>query len=475
MTMGDVAGCMRSLASSLNESQVLTKREDVAAYETAARYGGGSAAFVVLPRSTEEVALALRLCMQHGVPVIPQGANTGLVGASTPDASGSQAILSLGKLNSTVRVDRENRSVRASGGVRLSALNTVLARDGLTFPIDLAADPTIGGMVATNTGGARLMRYGGVRRAVLGLEVVLADAGCTVVELGSGLRKDNVGMDLKQLFIGTGGAFGIITHAELEAQVLPRHFAAALIVPGSREVVPELLCGAESRLGETLTAFEGMSGNAMGAVFRHVPHLQNPFHPASIPDYAVLIEITSAATSIPGQASLDDLLQSLLEEFAAAGTVIDGVVSQREKLWEIRHAIPEALRHEGWILGFDVSLRRGAWPRFHAEAYELIAGDFPWLRICDFGHVGDGGNHFNLVWPHADAPDFDPDTVRRIRDTLNTLIVANYGGCFSAEHGIGPYNQAYYDRFVGGPARDAAACLSALFNPRRLLGRVRLD
>ena len=184
------AACIRDLVSQLGESKVQTTREDLAAYETGVRIGSGLAAFAVLPGSTDEVSATLRSCLRHGITVIAQGANTGLVGAATPDSSGTHAILSLEKMSTLIEIDCINRSVLTSAGVRLSALNAKLAEHGLVFPIDLGADPSIGGMIATNTGGARLIRYGDVRRAVLGLEVVLADEKGTVLNMIGGLRKN---------------------------------------------------------------------------------------------------------------------------------------------------------------------------------------------------------------------------------------------------------------------------------------------
>lgn len=468
------ADCIRALSRSLGAERLLTSREDVAPYETGARYGAGCAAFVVRPETTAEVSAAVRLCVQHGIPLVVQGANTGLVGAASPDGSGQHAVLAMDRMTKILEVDTANRSALVSAGLRLSALNARLAENGLIFPIDLGADPSIGGMVATNTGGARFLRYGDVRRSVLGLEVVLADEAGTIVNLGGGIRKNNAGMDIKQLFIGTGGAFGIVTKAELEVQPMPRHSATALVVPASRAEVGALLLAAETAFGELLSSFEGMSRNAMDCVLSNIPNARNPFHPESVPEYAVLIEIASSGDHIDGQAWLADRMQRFLEEALTHGAIVNAVTDHPEKLWAIRHSISEALRHEGRILGLDIAMRRGDLARFHAEAAALLRQDFPWLKICDFGHGGDGGDHFNLIWPSRDAPAYDEAVALKARGALYDLVVRRYGGSFSAEHGLGPHNQKYYDAYTAPDIKRISREIAALFSPNKLLGRVLL-
>ncbi|HET8729030.1 MAG TPA: FAD-binding oxidoreductase, partial [Alphaproteobacteria bacterium] len=422
MSPADPAICLRELGARLGADRLLTARGDLSRFETGARYGAGRAAFAILPRRTEEVSAAIQICLAHGVALVPQGGNTGLVGAASPDDSGTQVILSLEKLTEPLRIDPANRSASVPAGLRLSALNAALAKHGLTFPIDLAADPTLGGMIATNTGGARLLRYGDVRRAVLGLEVVLARPGGEVLDFMGGLRKDNAGPDLKQLFIGSGGAFGVVTRAEIEVQRLLTQSATALAIPASRATVPDLLAAAEEAFGETLASFEGMSRNAMACVFRHVPAERNPFAPEPVPDYAVLIEAASAN----GEANLSARLEAFLFAQYERGTILNAVTEHPERIWGIRHAISEALRQEGTVLGLDISVRRGDLPAFHKAAYALIERDFPWLTICDFGHCGDGGDHFNLVWS-AGGPPFDVDQADAARAAIYALVTERFG------------------------------------------------
>lgn len=264
---------------------------DMAAYEEGARYGNGHARLVVRPATVEQVQAVVRLCAAQGLSLLPQGANTGMVGASTPDMSGTQIVLSLSRLRATCEVDVANRSVAVDAGVTLQELNDKLEPHGLWFPIDLGANPSIGGMIATNTGGTRLIRYGDVRTNLMALQVVLMDPPGEVVELGRALRKNNTGVDWKQMFVGASGAGAIVTQATIQVHARPTQRATALVVPASDDAVMQLLQAMERDLGDWLAAFEGISGNAMQAAIDHVPNLRNPFAPDDAPEFAILISL----------------------------------------------------------------------------------------------------------------------------------------------------------------------------------------
>jgi FAD/FMN-containing dehydrogenase len=287
---------MGALIGILGGKGVITGAEDMEAYETGARYDRGRAAVILRPATTEETSATVSYCVRNGIALIPQSGNTGLVSGSTPDDTGSEAILSLDRLTKNFALDLDNRSVRLDAGFRLSDVNRRLEDHGLFFPIDLGADPRIGGMIATNTGGSRFLKYGDVRRNTLGVKVVLADEDGTVLDLECALRKNNTGVDWKQVFIGTSGAFGIVTECVLNLERLPRQTATALLVPASGAHVL-LLRAMEERLGAYLSAFEGMSRNAMKAAFAHMPSLKNPFQSGNVPDYVILAEITRTWTA----------------------------------------------------------------------------------------------------------------------------------------------------------------------------------
>ncbi|TCN25338.1 FAD-binding oxidoreductase [Sinorhizobium americanum] len=438
----DLDGCISALSVVLGKNGLYTKREDLARYETGARYGAGRAAFVMRPSSTAEVAAALKICAQHHVIVVPQGANTGLVGASTPDESGRQAVLSFERAASTLKVNHINRSIEVSAGVSLSKLNDFLESHGLWFPIDLGADPTIGGMIATNTGGTRFIRYGDVRRNVLGLEVVLYDG--TILNFMNEVRKDNTGLDAKQLFIGTSGQYGIVTRAVLEVHPLPQNTATALIVPSSPAGALDILLELEEQFGPQLTSFEGISKTALAAVLDGVPQLRNPFLNEQLPPYSLLVEVS---TWNKGGASLtvDEALERELERAFEAGKIENAFTQDAANLWSIRHHISDSLKLKGKVIALDVSVPRDRFVEFRDEACAEVKRLADFVLIADFGHLGDGGVHFNMIWP--DGVPYDAERVESLRTAVYDLVAA-HGGSFSAEHGVGPFNAHYYERYV---------------------------
>lgn len=462
------------LAERLGPEGLVGDATDRAKYETGWRYGQGKARCVVRPGTTEDVAFVLRACHEAGAAVLPQGANTGLVGASVPDASGHMVVLSLERLTRRLEVDPFDRTVLVDGGVTLGQLNEALAPHGLMFPIDLGADPQIGGMVATNTGGTRLLKYGDVRRQVLGLEVVQADG--TVLDLLKGLRKDNTGLDLKQTFIGTFGAFGVVTAARLQAAPRPRQRAAALVGLAQGEAALDLLQALERGAGDLLSAFEVISAEAWAPIFRHHPRLRNPYGGQEPPPFTALVELATALST--ERLDLPELLETLLAEHldGPAGEGITDIFPGRpEELWELRHHVSESLRHEGSLLGLDLSVPRSALPAFTAQVRAWIAAAHPFVRVCDFGHWGDGGTHLNLVWDPMAAPRPEAAFRAELQGQIYRRVVEDFGGSFSAEHGIGPHNQAFYDTFTPPAVKAVCGLLKDHFDPARRLGTVRLD
>src|SRR5712692_1598088 len=303
MGRSDHAGVMRALVGLVGADAVLTEPHELARYEQGWRYGQGKALAAVRPSRTEDVARVLAFASSQGIRVVPQGANTGLVGGSTPDASGEMLVLSLERLSRILSIDAVDRAVTAEGGVPLSQLDAALAEEGLMFPIDLGADPTLGGMVATNAAGTRVLRYGDIRQNLLGLEVVLADG--TVLDLMTALRKNNTGLDAKQLFVGTSGVFGVVTRAVMRVAPRPAQRATALVGAAEGATVLKLLSHLERNLGDVLSAFEVMSAEALSPVFRYQPRLRSPFGD-SLPPYVVLVELS---TTLPAdRLSLHELL-----------------------------------------------------------------------------------------------------------------------------------------------------------------------
>ncbi|MCA8964386.1 MAG: FAD-binding oxidoreductase [Planctomycetes bacterium] len=458
------------LSALLGEHGLLTEAADRERYENGWRYGHGVARCVARPTSTAEVAAVVSVCARRGARLIAQGANTGLVAASTPDGSGAMVVLSLERMHRTIEVDAAARTVLVDGGVTLSQLNEALAPHGLWFPVDLGADPQVGGMIATNTGGTRLLKYGDVRHNLLGVEVVLGD-GRVLSQLNA-LRKNNTGLDAKHLFVGTSGVFGIVTRAVLQVAPLPRQRATALVGCADGDAVVALLGALERELGELLTAFEVMSAAALEPVFAHQPSVRRPF--AELPPYSVLVEVSSTLTEdvLPLDGVLEARLGAFLE--VAGEAVVDVVVGRADEFWHLRHLISESLRASGRMLAFDVSVPRSRLPAFTAAVHELLARDYAAIRLCDYGHWGDGGTHLNLVWDGAAFAQPHQELVAELQDRIYALAVEGFAGSYSAEHGVGPHNQRCHDRFTAPEVVALARHLGQHCDPQRLLGTVRL-
>ena len=441
-----------------------------APYEQGARYGAGAALCVAKPGDVETAAELLRLCAVERISIVTQGANTGLVAAASPDSSGLQVLLSMERIKGIIDIDPVDGMIQAWAGTRLSELNQALEPHGLCFPIDLGADPSVGGMLAANTGGARLLRYGDVRHNTMGLQALLMEPPGELLDVSNCLRKNNTGPDWKQLFIGTSGSYGIITQAVLRAHPLPRQRATALVVPSSLQAALVLLQDAERQFADFLSAFEGISRNALESVLHHLPQVVAPFDP--LPPYALLIELSSSAPA-SAHFDLEQLFMPWLEQHLEAGTISDAVVDKPESLWRLRHAISDSIKQEGKIVAFDIAVPRAHLPAFRAAALALVERDFGGAVACDFGHWGDGGLHFNLVIPPTHQQHFPPVRIEALRTAIYDLVVRDYRGSFSAEHGIGPFNQHYYDRYLSAPQQALAMRLQPAFDPHHLLGNTR--
>jgi FAD/FMN-containing dehydrogenase len=456
-----------ALVEILGANGVVQDSTCMAVYENGARYDRGNAAFVLRPRSTQEVSACVAYCVREDIALVPQSGNTGLVSGSTPDDSGAQVVLSLERMTQVFDLDIDNRSLHVDAGLRLSDINGRLEHSGLFFPIDLGADPRAGGMLATNTGGSRFLKYGDVRRNTLGVKVVLADEVGTVVDLLSGLRKNNTGVDWKQLFVGTSGAFGIVTECVLNLELLPRQVSTAYLVPRARTGVMALLRLMEERLGSYLSAFEGMSSNAVGAALAHVPSLRNPFQNGDIPEYVILAEISRSWAPREGEQPLDAVLETVLAEIweVEASPLADAFVGPAHEMWALRHALSEGVKHAGRLVAFDLAFRRADVQAFCECMKAELPGRFADVAIFDFGHIGDGGIHFNLVVDETRVGPVDGHFEQRLRDWVYSVAVDRFGGSFSAEHGIGRKNQAYYNLYTQQKNKDLAAGLKRLTSP----------
>jgi FAD/FMN-containing dehydrogenase len=436
-------------------------RDDITRFEEPTRGATGRASLVVQPATVDEVREVARRAVAAGVRLLPQGANTGLVGASVPPADDPCVVLSLDLLSSSQPdVDVANASALVSAGTRLTALNDAVARHGLQLPIDLAADPAIGGMIATNTGGNRMVRYGPMRRYVLGVEVVAADADATVYGRLGGVHKDSRGIDPVQLAVGSGGTLGVITRAVVALTRSPRATETWWLAVDEPSTAVDLFARLDARRPGTITAFEFVARTAMERTLAAPGAPPNPFGSA-VPAASVLVE-----WSFPGDATGD--LADEVDAMFSQGLVTDGRLVDGSVAWTLRHGVSDALRTFGVVLGHDISPPIGTLMPMRAAAIDAIAEVAPDVVVCDFGHAGDGGLHLNVLVPNELGPP-SAELAGRIRAAVDE-VVARYGGSYSAEHGLGPLNAERWLADTPPIEQRMVAAIKGVVDPRRILG-----
>jgi FAD/FMN-containing dehydrogenase len=465
----------QALVAAVGPGQVLSEG-DLSAWEIdwRRRYRGRALA-VVRPGSTAEVAAVLRACAAHGAGVVPQGGNTGLVGGSVPDASGSQILLSLLRLNRIRAIDRANLTLTAEAGCVLQAVQEAAAAQGLLFPLSLAAEGscTIGGNLAANAGGTQVLRYGNARELCLGLEVV-TPAGEVWHGL-SGLRKDNTGYALRDLYIGSEGTLGVITAATLKLSPQPAARMTALATCTTLAAATELLQLAQARLAAGLTGFEAMDGFALSLVARHFPQLRRPLAPDAAAPWTVLLEQSDGESEAHARGLFEGLLEIALERGLITDAAVAETVAQSRAMWQLREAIPLAQAEEGPNVKHDIALPISRIPAFVAATDAALQQAFPGIRMVTFGHLGDGNLHYNVQAPEGVAA---ADFVRDCEPAVNTIVydaVDREGGSISAEHGIGALKR---DELARRKSPEALALMRAIkaaldpdgrMNPGRVL------
>ena len=427
-------GLLERLRSIVGAAHVLHEG-DLSAWEIdwRKRYHGRALA-VVRPGSSDEVAGVVAACGANGTGIVAQGGNTGLVGASVPDASGTQVVLSLARMNRIRAIDAANLTMTVEAGCVLQAAQEAAAAEGLLLALSLAAEGscTIGGNLATNAGGTQVLRYGNAREQCLGLEVVTAKG--EVWHGLSGLRKDNTGYDLRDLLIGSEGTLGIVTAATLKLHPRPAAVMTALATLPSLGACTALLALAQRRLGASLTGFEIMNTFSLDLVRRHFPQQPQPLAPAP---WSALVECSGIEDEAHTAAALERLLGEALEHGSILDTAIASNLQQAQAMWHLRESIPLAQSLEGANVKHDIALPISAIAEFVASTDAALAQAFPGIRMVDFGHLGDGNLHYNVQGPAgADAAAF----VARCEPAINALVydaVSARGGSISAEHGVG--------------------------------------
>lgn len=415
---------------------------------------------MVSPASTREVSDIVLACAAAGVGIVPQGGNTGLCGGAVPDESGEQVILSLSRLNEIRSIDVDDFSMVVEAGCILANLQQLALDAGRYFPLSLGAEGScqIGGNLSTNAGGINVIRYGMARQQVLGLEVVLADG--TIIDGLRSLRKDTAGYDLKQLFIGSEGTLGIITAACLRLYPHPGETATAIIGLHGADDAVALLGNLREVMADRIEAFELISKRALVFVQRHIPGAKTSIELDG--DWYVLIE---AAIGEDRQL-LDRALESSLDK----GQILDAIVAKNtaeaESLWRMRHSISEAQKFEGPSIKHDIAVPIASMQLFLKRCEERLLALEPDARPVIFGHVGDGNLHYNLTVSEEVAA--DESRLTRITTTIYDLV-ADLGGSFSAEHGVGARKREYLERYRGGVEINLMRRLKTTLDPLGIL------
>ena len=461
-----VENLIETLAAIVGAQNVITDAQTMHPYlgDWRGRYRG-AARCVVRPGSTAEVAAVVRACSAAGVAMLPQGGNTSHCGASIPDKSGKTVLISLSRLNKVRAVDAANNTITVEAGCVLQNLQeAALAVDRL-FPLSLAAEGScqIGGNLSTNAGGVQVLRYGNARELVLGLEVVLPDG--EVWNGLRGLRKDNTGYDLKQLFIGAEGTLGIITAAVVKLFPLPQSTATAWLAIASPQAAIGLLNGLQAAFGAMLTACELVSDISLGMVLKHIPGAQAPLEKSP---WYLLVELSGSGE----EAALRDALATFLEPALESGEISDAVlaqsVDQAKRLWNLRESISEAQKIEGFSIKHDISVPVSRIPEFLERAGSALQHAWPGIRIVAFGHVGDGNLHYNQSKPEAGENAAFIAAQPQVNEMVHD-IVHQLGGSISAEHGIGQLKREEILRYKSPLEMQMMRTIKQAFDPRGLM------
>lgn len=451
----------------IGAQQVLTSAADMLPFLTdwRGRFTGHALA-VLKPGTTEEVASIIALCNRFAVPVVPQGGNTGLVLGSVPDASGSAVVLSLLRLNRIRQTDVVNNTMTVEAGCILQTVQMAAADAGRLFPLSLAAEGscTIGGNLATNAGGTAVLRYGTMRELCLGLEVVTAQG--EVWNGLRGLRKDNTGFDLRDLYIGAEGTLGIITAAVLKLFPQPKARLTAFVAMSDVPAALRLLVHAQNHCGASLTAFELMSAFCIDLVTHHFPHMRLPFAQGS-PQY-VLMELSDSESTAHAEAMLESLVCSALEQEIIQDAVVATSIAQSKALWSLREHVPLAQAAEGKNIKHDVSVPISHIAPFIRETDACLSQQFPGCRMVTFGHLGDGNLHYNV----SPAAGIAGDALLARQSEINRLVhdsVDRYGGSISAEHGLGALKRDEVRRYKSSVEMQLMERIKTAFDPENLM------
>jgi FAD/FMN-containing dehydrogenase len=460
------AGLQASLCATLTSDIVLTDPDEILRFCRDWHGDVTSGAVAVLrPRTTEDVAAAVRACRDLGLSIVPQGGNTGLVLGGIPDKPGKQVILSLERMAAIRNIDADDFSAVVEAGCILSELKDRVAEKDMYFPLALGAQGSccIGGNVSTNAGGINVLRYGMTRELVLGMEVVLPDG--TIFNGLSTLRKDNRGIDLKQLFIGAEGTLGVITAVSIKLMPFPDQVATALLGLNSLEDAIKLYRRARRECCDLMSAFEFMPPLAFVLAREAIPDLPMPFA-GDYPAY-VLMEISGS-----GLVDIADLMERFLGGVMEDGLVIDGVIAasqaQARNLWLFREGMNEGQAKRGRHMRTDISVPLYRLADFVRDAEQAVSEALPDCISVSYGHVGDGNVHLNVLPPSGSSPDEAAAMIYKAKAVVNRVL-DGYNGSISAEHGIGRLKRADFEERLAPSRRALLTALKQAIDPSMVM------
>lgn len=467
----DSAQMIEKFRAIVGDSAVLTDASDVTPYYLDHReLFTGTGICVVRPKTTEEVSKIVALCAEHQVPIVPQGGNTGLVGGSVPDDSGTAVVLSLGRMNAIRSLDVINSTMTVESGCVLATLQDAARGAKRLFPLRLGAEGScmIGGNISTNAGGVGVLKYGNTRDLVLGLEVVLPDG--RVWNGLNALRKDNTGYDLKQMFIGAEGTLGVITAAVLKLFPEPAASETVLMAVPELNDVMELLADARAASGDCVTAFELVPRLGLELVLKHFDDTRAPVE--TVTPWYVLMQWSAGEGAGDAANALRQALESFLEGRFEADVISDAALAaseaQVQDLWKLREVLPESQTREGGSIKHDVSVPVSQVATFITRASAMLEKHMPGIRVFPFGHVGDGNIHFNVTQPvgmtKADFHKHWEEINRLVHD-----LTMEMNGSFSAEHGIGRLKRGELARYGSDVKLDLMRRIKAAMDPDGLM------
>ena len=462
------------LENEIDASSLITDKSEMAKYIT--DWSGkitGNALAVLRPRNTSEVSKIMGLAYEFEIPVVPQGGNTSVAGGSVPDDTGNSVVISLERMNKVRDISVSAMTITIEAGCILEKLQQIAEDKGLFFPLNFGAKGScmIGGNLATNAGGQNVVRYGNTRELCLGVEAVFSDG--RIMNLLSGLRKDNTGYDLRDLLIGSEGTLAIITAATMKLFHPPQARSTTLAIIPDIDTGLELLNRAQAQTGDAVEAFELIPRVFLELVKKHAPQFQMPF--PEIPDLCVLIEIAPTSPQNSNNKEVDnnakEQLENILEDGINDGLVLDAVIAssegQRREMWEMRESALEIITKEGNRIGFDISLPLNKVQAFVREM-EFRAGSLVKnLRMCHMGHLGDGNLHY-AIFP----PEEDPDALNLKSEEIKKAVydaISSFDGSFSAEHGIGTSKLFAMNNYKDPVALDIMQQIKVKLDPKMIM------